>query len=216
MSSLPVGLPPCYLSLGYVSGVHPVFMGGLHPQGWQNLTQPATPQVRGPGCGLSLGLADVCHPAQMLAVQGSLPRPGGLGSAQQAGCAKAAMLTLHSSPYGPLLLGEGVGGVRTLAAGAGLTFVTLSRSRRLQQGQEGEQLEPARVFDTWCFLSVCLGAGWAKADLSRPCLGRPVPVLGMVTSVGPVSEQGNTLSSMAQALTCWRQLSESWFVEKGF
>lgn len=27
--------------------------------------------------------------------------PRGLGSAQQARCAKAAMLTLHSSPYGP-------------------------------------------------------------------------------------------------------------------
>lgn len=48
---------------------------------------------------------------------------------------------------------------------------------------------------------------WGQSRLERPVL---VPT--MVMSVGPVSEQGNRLSSKVQALTCWGQLTESWLV----
>lgn len=48
---------------------------------------------------------------------------------------------------------------------------------------------------------------WGQSRLERLVL-----VPAMVMSVGPVSEQGNRLSSKVQVLTCWGQLIESWLV----
>lgn len=210
MSSLPLGLCPCYLSLGHVSVGHPVFTGRLHPQGWRNLRHRLLSDSAGhaTGEGAQGGGShwdwQLCViPAARLAGE-SPPCPSSLRSSQQAGSAKAATLILHNC-LSSLTLGEG--GAEALMAGAGLAFVTL-KAVGLQQGGEA-----GLSFDTWCFLSVNLGVVSSQSGIwGQSRLGRPLLIPAMVMFVGPVSEQGNRLSSKVQALTFWGQLVESWLV----
>lgn len=102
VSSLPLGLCPCYLSLGHVSVGHPVFTGRLHPQGWRNLRHRLLSDSAGhaTGEGAQGGGShwdwQLCViPAARLAGE-SPPCPSSLRSSQQAGSAKAATLILHN------------------------------------------------------------------------------------------------------------------------
>lgn len=145
MSSLPLGLCPCYLSLGHVSVGHPVFTGRLHPQGWRNLRHRLLSDSAGhaTGEGAQGGGShwdwQLCViPAARLTGE-SPPCPSSLRSSQQAGSAKAATLILHNCPSA---LTPGGRGCRGPEGRCRIGFCHFESSR-LTARRGSRQLEPA-------------------------------------------------------------------------